>query len=175
MFTDVSLVCADNKHVSAHKLVLAITSQYFQDILYPPVSASLDTEPVTVIRLPGVDQWIMQKYLTFIYTEKLEFNSVDDVWDTLRFIATIHLKYTLCIKIKSHFTFYFHHLFYSFSKKVKHVGLRGKCIDAALKSLNLENVIHMLEKSINLEEKTVEEGCWRWSVDLYNYEIMFII
>ena len=33
----------------------------------------------------GTDQWIIQKYLTFIYTQKLDFNSVEDIWDTLRF------------------------------------------------------------------------------------------
>ena len=30
LFTDVSLVCEENKIVPAHKLVLAVTSQYFQ-------------------------------------------------------------------------------------------------------------------------------------------------
>ena len=35
LLTDVSILCADNKLVSAHKLILALSSQYFQDILYP--------------------------------------------------------------------------------------------------------------------------------------------
>ena len=84
LFTDVSIVCADNKLVSAHKLVLAVTSQYFQDILYPPLSSSVDSHPVTIIRMTDVDQWVMQKYLCFVYTRKIEFTSVDDMWETLR-------------------------------------------------------------------------------------------
>ena len=30
LFSDVTIVCADSKLVAAHKLVLAVTSQYFQ-------------------------------------------------------------------------------------------------------------------------------------------------
>lgn len=45
---------------------------------------------------------------------------------------------------------------------MKHVGLTRKCSDAAFKSLNIDNVIQMLEKSIQYEDNRVEEGCWRF-------------
>ena len=48
MFTDITILCADNKHVTSHKLILGVTSQYFQDILYPPISSSLDSETVRI-------------------------------------------------------------------------------------------------------------------------------
>ena len=87
LLTDVSILCADNKLVSAHKLILAPSSQYFQDILYPGgggASSSMDCpSPVSIIRMTAVDHRVVQKYLSFVYTHKVDFNSVDDIWETL--------------------------------------------------------------------------------------------
>ena len=84
LFTDVSIVCADNKLVSAHKLILALSSQYFQDILYPGVSSSMDSpSSVSIIRMTAVDHRVVQKYLSYVYTHKVDFNSIDDIWETL--------------------------------------------------------------------------------------------
>ena len=38
------------------------------------------------------------------------------------------------------------------------------CTDAAVKSLRIDNIIAMLEKSIFYEEKSVEEACWRYVI-----------
>ena len=48
------------------------------------MSSSVDSHPVTIIKMPGVDSWTLQKYLCFIYTNKIEFTSLDDIWETLR-------------------------------------------------------------------------------------------
>lgn len=84
LLTDVSILCADNKLVSAHKLILALSSQYFQDILYPGASSSMDSpSPVSIIRMTAVDHRVVQKYLSYVYTHKVDFNSIDDIWETL--------------------------------------------------------------------------------------------
>ena len=49
----------------------------------------------------------------------------------------------------------------SFGKQVKHSGLMRKCVEAALDSLTVDNVIGMLEKSLQHEERRVQEACWR--------------
>ena len=36
-----------------------------------------------------------------------------------------------------------------------------KCVEAALDSLSLENVIEMLEQSVQHEERRIEEASWR--------------
>ena len=65
MFTDITILCADNKHVTSHKLILGVTSQYFQDILYPPISSSLDSETVRIrdesLIFAFVIGWVMSK------------------------------------------------------------------------------------------------------------------
>ena len=55
-----------------------------KDILCPPLSSSVDSHPVTIIKMTGVDHWTLQKYLCFIYTGKIEFTSLSDIWETLR-------------------------------------------------------------------------------------------
>ena len=44
---------------------------------------------------------------------------------------------------------------------MKHSGLMRKCVEAALDSLTGDNVIGMLEKSLQHEERRVQEACWR--------------
>ena len=65
MFTDITILCADNKHVTSHKLILGVTSQYFQDILYPPISSSLDSETVRIrdesLIFAFVIVWVLSK------------------------------------------------------------------------------------------------------------------
>ena len=55
-----------------------------QDILCPATSSSVDSHPATIIKMTGFDHWIIQKYLCYVYTSKIEFNSFEDIWETLR-------------------------------------------------------------------------------------------
>ena len=67
-----------------HFTVNLFCHSFQKDILCPPMSSSVDSHPVTIIKMPGVDHWTLQKYLCFIYTSKIEFTSLDDIWETLR-------------------------------------------------------------------------------------------
>ena len=51
---------------------------------------------------------------------------------------------------------------FSLSKKVQHAGLSRRCVEAALDSLTVDNVILMLERSVAAAEARVEDACWRW-------------
>ena len=50
-----------------------------------------------------------------------------------------------------------------------------KCVEAALDSLSLENVIEMLEQSVQHEERRIEESCWRWGTGTLIIQTEFFI
>ena len=45
---------------------------------------------------------------------------------------------------------------------MQHAGLSRRCVEAALDSLTVDNVILMLERSVAAAEARVEDACWRW-------------
>ena len=81
LMTDVKIVCSENKVISSHRLVLAVTSQYFQDVLYHPREGG---DLVQTIKMTDVDHSIMMTYLSYIYTGSIDMPSMEDNWELLR-------------------------------------------------------------------------------------------
>lgn len=62
---DVTLACADGKCIRAHRLILSIYSEYFQELL----SKCTSSEPT--ILLPDIDLTDLETLITFMYTGKV--------------------------------------------------------------------------------------------------------
>ena len=62
---DVTLACADGKCIRAHRLILSIYSEYFQELL----SKCTTSEPT--ILLPDIDLTDLETLITFMYTGKV--------------------------------------------------------------------------------------------------------
>ena len=65
-FTDVTIVCDDNKTVQAHKLILSAASKFFKNLF------TEDQECDSVIFLPGVKLESLQQILKFIYSGRVD-------------------------------------------------------------------------------------------------------
>ena len=131
LLADIQFICADQKPVWAHKLVLALASQYFQDLFYP-WSKTLQEPVLQTFNLLDVDKRILTKFLDFVYTGQVEVGCLDDVWSLV-----------------------------SLANRFTHLGLSRLCVARALESLMVKNVVQNLEKSILVGELRVEEACWR--------------
>ena len=59
-------------------MVLAVTSQYFQDVLY------CSREAVQTVKMTDIDHSVMMKYISYIYTGNIDMPSTEDIWKLLR-------------------------------------------------------------------------------------------
>ena len=84
LFTDVEIVCSQNKVISSHRLVLSVTSQYFQDILYPARDGRESLQAVHTVNMTDVDHSIMMVYISYVYSGHLEMPPSQDIWQLLR-------------------------------------------------------------------------------------------
>ena len=60
------------------QLVLAVTSQYFQDVLY------CSREAVQTVKMTDIEHSVMMKYISYIYTGNIDMPSTEDIWKLLR-------------------------------------------------------------------------------------------
>ena len=72
-FIDVTLVSGDNQKLMAHKVVLAVSSTFFENVL------SNEKHPYPMILMRGVQHKILEALLDFIYSGKtrLDKNHID--------------------------------------------------------------------------------------------------
>ena len=84
-FADVIFVCADEKHVKAHKLILSICSSFLKEMF-----GNIIEKPLYII-IPTVKENILQSILDYIYMGEVTVN-VDDVDELIGFAELLGLK-----------------------------------------------------------------------------------
>ena len=129
------------------QLVLAVTSQYFQDVLY------CSREAVQTVKMTDIDHSVMMKYISYIYTGNIDMPSTEDIWKLLRSSNFQSVRTSSdcgsCFRL---------------SRRVKHLGLAKLCECFIVKVLSCdERVSTVLNPNIPVRETGECPGRAGWS------------